>query len=99
MFQIDLSTSGEFQLILPTGRSLEISATPTGVEYIKKIILDHRKNLRPKNGGYIGTFPTQHAVEKFLKEKAAQIKLEEKEQQRVRAKGLGIDLDKVEINL
>jgi len=98
MFQIDLSPSGELLLILPQGRSLEISATPTGVEYIRKIMTDHRRKAPPQRG-YIGPFPTQHAVDKFLKEKAARIAQEKQLQARERAKGLGIDLDKLEINL
>jgi hypothetical protein len=100
MFQIDLTSSGDLLLYLPAGRTLEITASPGGLEYIKKIILDHRRGVR-NQAGYIGTLPTQHAVDKhfadeFLKTKRA--KVEEEKREAVKAK-LNIDWDKLEINL
>lgn len=98
MFQIDLASSGELQLHLPCGRAVEISATPTGLEYVKKIIYDYKKGVA-KQPGYIGAFPTQHAVDKFLKDKAAKIAKEKAEETKAKAAKLNIDFDKLEIKL
>lgn len=98
MFQIDLTTEGELCLHLPTGRTVEIAATAEGVSFIKKIILDHRRGLR-NQPGYIGTFPTQHAVDKFLREKAKRVARERVDEANGKAKALGIDLSAMEINL
>ena len=100
MFQIDLSANGELSLILPDSRRLEIPSTVGGLEYIKKIISDHHRGVRNQRG-YIGTLPTQHAVDKafadqFLAEKRK--KQEEERKNGLKAK-LDIDWDKLEINL
>ena len=100
MFQIDLTSSGDLQLILPGARSVEIPATVGGLEYIKKIISDHHRNIRNQRG-YIGTLPTQHAVDKafadkFLAEKRAKAEEERKNGLKVK---LDIDWDRLEINI
>lgn len=100
MFQIDLTASGDLLLILPGARSIEIPATTGGLEYVKKVISDHHRNIRNQRG-YIGTLPTQHAVDKafadqFLAEKRA--KAEEERKNGLKQK-LNIDWDKLEINL
>lgn len=98
MFQIDLAANGELLLYLPTGRAVEISATPTGLEFVKKVLYDHKKGIR-NQPGYIGTMPTQHAVDKFLADKKKRIAREKAEEAKAKAKGLGIDLSAMEINL
>jgi hypothetical protein len=98
MFQIDLTASGELLLYLPCGRSVEINATAEGIDYIKKICLDHRRGLR-NQPGYIGTLPTQHAVDKFLREKKVRVAREQAEELKGKAKKLDIDWDRLEINL
>lgn len=100
MFQIDLAANGELRLWLPGGRTLEISSTPTGLEIVKKIIYDYEKGVRQElKSGYIGTLPTQHAVDKFLKNKAARIAKEKAEEVKDKASKLDIDWDKLEITL
>lgn len=98
MFQIDLAPSGELQLYLPGGRTIEISATPTGLEFVKKVIADHNRGIR-NQPGYIGTMPTQHAVNKFLKDKKDRIAREKADEVKVKAKKLNIDFDKLEITI
>lgn len=98
MFQIDLSLEGQLLLHLPCGRAVEISASIDGLLFIKKIILDHRREIR-NQPGYIGTFPTQHAVDKFLKEKARRNAIAQAEEMKGKASKLGVDLDRLEINL
>lgn len=98
MFQIDLTSSGELQLHLPNGRTLEITASPGGLDYIKKIIADHNRGIR-NQPGYIGTLPTQHAVNKFLKAKKLQLAKEEEDKVKEKAAKLNIDWDKLEISL
>ena len=98
MFQIDLAANGELRLIMPTGRSVEISATPTGLLFIKQILYDYQKGVR-NQPGYIGALPTQHAVNKFLKTKKEKIAKEKAEEAKAKASKLGIDLAKMEINL
>jgi hypothetical protein len=100
MFQIDLDAEGNLDLILPDARRLNIPATVGGVEYIKKVLSDHHKGLRNQRG-YIGTLPTQHAVDKhfadeFLakkREKAANDKAQETRDK------FGFDLDQLRISL
>lgn len=103
MFQIDLAADGKLMLILPGARSIEIPATAGGLEYIKKIISDHHRNVRGQRG-YIGTLPTQHAVDKamadeFLKEKAKKAAKQLAEEAKTKASKLDIDWDKLEIRL
>ena len=100
MFQIDLTTDGELCLHMPNGLSVEISATAEGLAYIKRVILDHHRGVRNQRG-YIGTLPTQHAVDKafadqFLAEKRR--KQAEEKAAAFQAK-TGIDLNGLEINL
>ncbi len=103
MFQIDLTSSGELQLILPGGRALEIQASVGGLQYLKKILLDHHQQVRNQRG-YIGTLPTQHAVDKhfadnFLAEKRKKAAESAGQDNKVKAGKLDIDWDKLEINL
>ena len=98
MFQIDLTPDGELQLHLPTGRAVRITASAEGVQFIKKIIADHNKGVRNQHG-YIGTLPTQQAIDKFLKEKKAWVAKEKQDEVKEKAAKLNIDWDKMEINL
>lgn len=98
MFQIDLASDGELQLILPTGRSVTIEASPEGVAFVRKIILDYRRQVRDQPR-YIGTLPTQAAVDKFLAEKKIRTAREEADRVKEKASKLGVDLDKLELRL
>lgn len=100
MFQIDLTTSGELLLYLPGGRTLEIVPSAGGLEYIRKVLRDHREGIRNQRG-YIGTLPTQHAVDKafadkFIAEKRARTM---QDNSKALASKIGIDLGRLEINL
>lgn len=103
MFQIDLAADGKLMLVLPGARSIEIPATVGGLEYIKKIISDHHRNIRGQRG-YIGSLPTQHAVDKhfadeFLKEKTRKAAVNMAAEAKNKAKKLDIDWDKLEIKI
>lgn len=98
MFQIDVSNNGELLLYLPTGRPVEITASVDGINFVKKIILDHRRQIR-NQPGYIGSFPTQAAIDKFLAEKKKKLAAEKAAETKSKAKKLDIDWDKLEINL
>lgn len=91
MFQLDLSPSGNLQLHLPSGRSLEIEPTEAGLGYILRILTDHRRGLREARG-YVKSFPTQHNIEQWMKK-------DRKEKAEQKANGLGIDLARLEISL
>lgn len=91
MFQVDLSQTGNLLLHLPTGRALEIDCSEAGMRHILRILSDYKRKVR-NQPGYINHFPTQHVVEKWLKEDRIK-KIEEKK------KALGIDLDKLQINI
>jgi hypothetical protein len=95
MFQIDLNTDGDLELVLPTNRRITVGSTVEGLNYIKKVILDHNRGIR-NQPGYIGTFPTQHAVDKFLAEKRKRVERERIES--VKNK-LGIDISKMSFDL
>ncbi len=98
MYQIDLSANGELELHMPNGMKVEICAAPAGILYIKKIIQDQRQGIR-NQPGYIGAYPTQHAVNKFLAGKKDQIVKEKAEVAKEKAAKLGVDLDKMQISL
>lgn len=98
MFQIDLTAAGDLQLHMPNGCAVEISATAEGVGFIKKVLLDHRREIT-RQPGYIGAFPTQHAVNKFLAEKKQRLAREQAEDLASKASKLGVDLGRLEINL
>jgi hypothetical protein len=100
MFQIDLAATGNLQLHMPNRCAVEIPATIGGLEFIKKIIFDHHRGLKNQRG-YIGTLPTQHAVDKafaddFLEQKRK--KTAETRTAELKAK-LDIDWDRLEINI
>lgn len=103
MFQIDVTSAGELLLYLPGGRTLEITATPGGLNYICKVIRDHHENIRGQRG-YIGTLPTQHAVDKafadkFIAEKRKLAVEERVRENKCKAEKLNVDWDRLEINL
>lgn len=103
MFQIDLASNGNLQLILPGGRSVEIPSTVGGLTYVQKILKDHHNGLRHQRG-YIGTLPTQHAVDKhfadeFLKQKALKAAANAAAESKNKAKKLNIDYDKLRISI
>lgn len=91
MFQIALSPSNQLAVILPTGRTVEIQASAQGLSFILKLLRDEKRGI-VNQPGYIRSYPTQHAVDKFLTGKA----IKERE---AAAERIGVDLDKLEITL
>jgi hypothetical protein len=100
MFQIDLNAEGNLQLILPDARRLEIPVTVGGLEYIKKVLADHHRGLR-NQCGYIGTLPTQHAVDKHFADEFLAKKREKAAEEKAQATRdkFGFDLDQLRISL
>lgn len=106
MFQVDLSSNGELELFLDGARrrSVIIPATVGGLEYVKSIIKDHHNGVKRLNGGYIGTLPTQHTVDKhfadeFLKNKAEKAAAAASTAFKDKAEKLGVDLDALSFKL
>jgi hypothetical protein len=103
MFQVDLNSDGDLLLYMPNHCTITVQASGAGVAFIKKVIHDHQRGLR-NQPGYIGTLPTQHAVNKqfadnFLKEKAKRTAQDMAKEVEIKANKLGIDLSKMEIKL
>jgi len=103
MFQIDLAASGNLCLILHGRRAVEIPSTPGGLIYLQKILKDHRDGVRGQSG-YIGTLPTQHAVDKhfadeFLKNKRELAAKAMAAQGKTKAEKLNIDYDKLSFTI
>ena len=88
MFQIDLAPSGDLLLFLPTGRKIEIPASPEGVGFVQKILRDYYREVR-NAPGYIEKLPTQHVINKWIREESVKKK----------AKDLGVDVFKLEIRI
>lgn len=103
MFQIDLAANGNLQMIFPGGRHVEIPSTVGGLNYIQKILKDHHNKIRDQRG-YIGTLPTQHAVDKhfadeFLAKKREDAKKAAAAEAKTKASKLGLDLEKLSISI
>lgn len=91
MFQVDLSNDGGLLLYLPTGRAVEISATPEGVGYIMRVLREYHKGLA-NQPGFIRNLPTQHAIEKWMKE-------DKKKKREAKSIELGVNIDKMEFKI
>ena len=110
--RIALAPDGGLRLILPTGRGLNVGATPSSLRYIQRILRDAGSGKRHQRG-YIAEFPTQHVIDIWRKrdtiarEEAAQKRAEEAREraeaeaveEREKFKELGIDLDVLDIRL
>ena len=100
MFQIDLTSTGDLCLHMPTGRTVEIMATPEGLAFVKKILHDYKRGVRNQLG-YIKGLPTQHVVDKqfadqFLEEKKR--KAEEAKREKFERE-MNINLDELYFNI
>lgn len=103
--EIDLQ-GDEFILLLPNSdRRLFIPATPACIDYLKKIISDCKENWtsRDQPTGYIRNFPTQHVIDKWLKENQAKKEKEAEDSAKKRVNELqekyGVDITKLGISL
>lgn len=65
MFQIDLNSEGNLSLLMPNGCAIDLPATVGGLAYLQKVLKDHHNGVKNQRG-YIGTLPTQHAVDKAM---------------------------------
>lgn len=99
--RIALAPDGGLRLILPQGRALDVGAGPSTMHYIQRILRDAASGKRDQRG-YIREFPTQHVIELWKKQDAAEKALAEVERAEARKaefKELGIDLDVLDIRL
>lgn len=97
------------RLYLPSGRTLDISASEAGARFIERILRDSDDyNERFQKNGYIGAFPTQAIVNLWndreaIEEQAKKIKAEKAERAREERKeewaSKGIDIEKVEFKI
>lgn len=88
---ISLSADGGLQLGLPSGRKLYLGTSTQALEYVHRILYD-AQNIKEPPRGYIGQFPTQAEVDKWL----AKARIEKRDKAFA---DLGIDVDELEINL
>lgn len=106
--EVDLSPSGNLQLRLTTGRTLEVPPTIDGVKYLIRMIRESRPSRPPneQRKGYLRDFPTQHVIEQWKKKDAARRQEQEavstaerKQAAEVKAQSLGLDLSKIGLKL
>jgi len=101
--QITLGPNDDFELILPSGRRLYVPIE-NGTKYLAKILADARREGKAQRLGYIASFPTQHVVDKWVKEelvakRKAQAEAALQERREKIKSTLGIDLASLEIEL
>lgn len=99
--RITLAPDGGLRLLLPQGRALDVGATASTMHYIQRILRDAGEGKRDQRG-YIAEFPTQHIIDIWRKQDAAEKMLAEAERAAARKeefKELGIDLDVLDIRL
>lgn len=92
--QITLAPDGGLQLVLPTGRKLNIGLGPSTLHFIRRILMDAQSGKREQRG-YIGEFPTQHVLDIWKKQDEA-AKAEAKKEEFL---AKGIDLDALNFTL
>lgn len=92
--RVTLGPEGGLRLILPTGRPLDVGNTAASLRFIQRILMDVKRG-RSEQPGYVREFPTQHVIEIWQREdKRLQV-----EAQKDHFKGVGIDIDKLDITL
>lgn len=92
--RITLTPNGGLRLILPTGRSLDVGATPAALRFIQTILRDVRSGKR-EQCGYIAEYPTQHIID-IWKREDARLRVEATKERFV---GMGIDVEALDISL
>ena len=99
--EISLAPSGNLILHLPSGRLLEIGLNVGGLGHLKKVLSDasfYRETGSTKRG-YIGAFPSQSIVDKWLKEDAERKLEQAKEEREALESELNLSLDTLDISL
>lgn len=99
--RITLAPDGGLRLLLPQNRALDIGTSPSTMHYIQRILRDAGEGKRNQRG-YIGEFPTQHVIDIWRKQDAAEKALAEAERaaaEKEKFRELGIDVDGLEIQL
>lgn len=86
-----LAPNGGLALVLPSGRQLAIPISPYTGEFLARILYDAEHGAAPAKG-YIGSYPTQAAIDAWQRQHAA-------ERKAVLEGELGIDIDGLEITL
>lgn len=99
--EISLAPSGALLLHLPSGRMLEIGLNVGGLGHLKKVLSDASLYRETGNAqrGYIGAYPSQSIVDKWLKEDAERKQEEAKEAREAMERELGLDFDNLKISL
>jgi hypothetical protein len=92
--RITLAPDGGIRLILPSRRTLDLGPTTAALRYIQHILRDANSGKRDQRG-YIAEFPTQHVIDIWKRQDAEKRLEAEKE----RFKGLGIDVERLDISL
>lgn len=94
--EISLGPSG-LLLHLPSGRTLEVSATPAGLSNLQRILRE--AEVPEPRRGYIGKYPTQAIVDAWLKEDHERKLEEAKEAREAMEREMGLDFDSLKISL
>lgn len=92
--RVTLAPDGGLRLILPKGRALDVGNTTASLRFIQRILRDV-KDGKEHQSGYVREFPTQHVIDIWKREDAKK----QVEVTKDRFKGMGIDVDKLEISL
>lgn len=96
---LELAPDGRLRVRLASGRTLDIGNNEGGLAYINKMIREAEDPDMHHQRGYIREFPTQAAVDAFLRAQ----KIEQAAASAARAKDnaadLGVDLDALDFTL
>ena len=91
-----LGPDSNFALTLPSGRILFIPNTPHAAQFLYQILWDQAHGA-PERKGYIGSYPTQAAVDIWLGEAAEKRRQELEERLALAKSDLGLDDFAIEI--
>lgn len=86
-----LAPNGGLALVLPSGRQLHIPINANTGTFLARILYDAEHNVAPAKG-YIGSYPTQAAIDAWQRQAA-------KDRKVALESDLGIDIDELEISL
>ena len=90
----------DFILVMPgSNRSLIVPANANGVAYLRKIISESKQGFAVQPKGYLRSFPTQHIVNRWIKQDRARKAEAAKETAKLANTTLGLDLSKVEFTI
>lgn len=97
--EISLAPSGRLTLHLPSERTLEIQNSEGGMLALTKILRDYNTGESAEDKGYIREFPTQHVLNKWLREDSIRKAQAAKERAEAAAQEMGVNLDELDISL